>query len=66
MQVDLNLQADLQVGRTSALDWFMNPVPESRCTASLETSDDKRPEGMKPMLHSRPVSTGPNPNPNEP
>ena len=43
--------------RTSALDWFMNPVPQSRCSPSLETSDDKRLEEMKAMLRSRPVST---------
>jgi hypothetical protein len=44
-------------GRASALDWFMNPVPQSRCNPSLETSDDKRLEDMKAMLRSRPVST---------
>ena len=43
--------------RTAALDWFMNPVPQSRCSPSLETSDDKRLEEMKAMLRSRPVST---------
>uniref|UniRef100_A0A7S0EJI5 NADH-cytochrome b5 reductase n=1 Tax=Phaeocystis antarctica TaxID=33657 RepID=A0A7S0EJI5_9EUKA len=43
--------------RTSALDWFMNPAPRSRCSPSLETSDDKRIDEMKAMLRSRPVST---------
>ena len=43
--------------RVQALDWFMNPVPQSRCSPSLESSDEKRLDGMKALLRSCPVST---------